>query len=188
MDLHAFNMCSTPLLIVDCVCRSSYHQPTTTSSAYMTIPRMTAKNIRIQKLICNTVFVICINVITVILVDICSQYNRYSVCRLPSGRIMAVNILTELCVAERANGLGGSSGVSFGVYNATRQNVTNILLFSGCLVWTSCCIISASRFQDISESRSVASSRIGTVCMVEVNHVYASTDITASQVNVHYHP
>ncbi|KAJ8328685.1 hypothetical protein O5D80_002669 [Batrachochytrium dendrobatidis] len=111
---------------------------------------------------CNTVFVICINVITVIVVDICNQYNRYSVCRLPSGCIVAVNILTELCVAERANGLSGSSGVASDVYNATRQIMTNILLFSECLVWTSCCIASASRFQGISESRSVASSRIGT--------------------------
>ncbi|EGF83540.1 hypothetical protein BATDEDRAFT_22328 [Batrachochytrium dendrobatidis JAM81] len=134
--------------------KSSYHQPPTRSSAYMTITRMTAKNIRVQKLIqpdyspvawcdtvvveyniqCNTVFVICINVITVIVVDICNQYNQYSVCRLSADRIVAVNILTELCVAERANGLGGSSGVSFDVYNATRYIMTNIMLFFGCLV------------------------------------------------------
>ncbi|KAK5664482.1 hypothetical protein QVD99_000005 [Batrachochytrium dendrobatidis] len=112
---------------------------------------------------CNTVFVVCINVITVIIVNIYNQYNRYSVCRLPSGCIVAVNILPELCSRTRANGLGGSSGVaSFDVYNATRQNMSNILLFFGCLVWTSCCIASASRYQGISESRSVTSSRIGT--------------------------
>ncbi|EGF78075.1 hypothetical protein BATDEDRAFT_26763 [Batrachochytrium dendrobatidis JAM81] len=213
---------------------SSYHQPPTRSNAYMIITRMTAKNIRIQKLIMSWWFLrtghnqhgigysnmnivqshgviqwlwnttpsnltvdittgfhvqlemdqkpmiqfehkpmsmcaallarpVCVVLTTCVAVTISSQYNRYSVCRLPSGRIVAVNILPGLCVAEHEQ------------MDWVVHQVYHLVYIMRLGVWCEPAAV-LHQLVDIKVYPSrdqLHRHESETVCMVEVNHVYA---------------
>ncbi|EGF83336.1 hypothetical protein BATDEDRAFT_21940 [Batrachochytrium dendrobatidis JAM81] len=121
----------------------------------------------------NTVFVVCINVITVIVVDICNQHNGYSVCRLPEDRIVIFNILPELCVA-------GHDQMDWVVHQMYHHQVYTMRLAA-----VSHQLVDFKVYPSRDQLHRHESEP---VWMVEVDHVYASTAITASQVNVHYRP